>query len=367
MVDNQEMNFRVFSASTVPLARPGLRSAGRLLRSGLVTGTALVFLFAASTHLAAQEVAEPVRLVPVVAAIQETRAAEVTTLDVDWFDSVRQRAVPVRVYLPTGSERSQPLPLVVFSHGIGGSRMGYSYLGAYWASQGYASLHLQHVGSDRSLWTGNVFSLVGRLQDAAGEQEAVARVADLRFALDQLLADPELGARIDPARIVAAGHSYGANTVMLAVGARVERHGRVLELADPRLSAAILLSAPPFYGEADLAKIVADIKVPTLHVTSTEDIIRVPGYYSGAEDRIAVYEAMSGARKVLAVFEGGSHSMFTDRAGAGGFTLNAQVKAATRELSVAFFKSLFGGGDSALRDWPAQHNGIVARFISGGG
>ena len=85
MVDNQEMNFRVFSASTVPLARPGLRSAGRLLRSGLVTGTALVFLFAASTHLAAQEVAEPVRLVPVVAAIQETRAAEVTTLDVDWF------------------------------------------------------------------------------------------------------------------------------------------------------------------------------------------------------------------------------------------------------------------------------------------
>ena len=102
MVDNQEMNFRVFSASTVPLARPGLRSAGRLLRSGLVTGTALVFLFAASTHLAAQEVAEPVRLVPVVAAIQETRAAEVTTLDVDWFDSVRQRAVPVRVYVPYG-------------------------------------------------------------------------------------------------------------------------------------------------------------------------------------------------------------------------------------------------------------------------
>ena len=361
------MNFRVFSASTAPLAPPGFRSAGRLLRSGMATGAALFLLFAASARLAAQEVAEPARLVPVAAVIQETRAAEVTTLDVDWFDSARQRAVPVRVYLPAGSELSQSLPLVVFSHGIGGSRMGYSYLGAYWASQGYASLHLQHVGSDRSLWTGNVFSLVGRLQDAAGEQEAVARVADLRFALDQLLADPELGARIDPARIVAAGHSYGANTVMLAVGARVERHGRVLELADPRLSAAILLSAPPFYGEADLAKIVADIKVPTLHVTSTEDIIRVPGYYSGAEDRIAVYEAMSGARKILAVFEGGSHSMFTDRAGAGGFTLNAQVKAATRELSVAFFKSLFGGGDSALRDWPGQHNGIVARFISGGG
>jgi hypothetical protein len=37
--------------------------------------------------------------------------------------------------------------------------------------------------------------------------------------------------------------------------------------------------------------------VPTLHVTATEDIIRIPGYYSGAEDRIAVFEAMPGAAR----------------------------------------------------------------------
>lgn len=361
------MSFGVVSVSTVVRPSPSVGFAGRLLRFCIATGAALVFLLPASFRLAAQESVGPANLAPPIGLVQEARLAEVTTADLDWFDSARQRAVPVRVYLPAGNESSQSLPLVVFSHGIGGSRLGYSYLGAYWASQGYASLHLQHVGSDRSLWTGNVFSLVGRLQEAAGEDEAVARVGDLRFALDQLLAHPELGTRIDPARIVAAGHSYGANTVMLAVGARVERGGRVLELTDPRLTAAILLSAPPFYGESDLAKIVADIRVPTLHVTSTEDVIRVPGYYSGAEDRVAVYEAMSGARKILAVFEGGSHSMFTDRAGAGGFALNARVKAATRELSVAFFKSIFGGGDTALRDWPAQHNGIVARFILGGG
>jgi dienelactone hydrolase len=257
--------------------------------------------------------------------------------------------------------------LVVFSHGIGGSRLGYSYLGAYWASQGYASLHLQHVGSDRSLWTGNIFSLVGRLQEAAHEKEAIARVGDLRFALDQVLAHPQLGKRIDGARIAAAGHSYGANTIMLAVGARVERNGRAMDLADPRLTAAILLSAPPFYGESsDMAEIVAGIRVPTLHITSTEDIIRVPGYYSGAEDRIAVYEAMSGGRKILAVFEGGSHSMFTDRAGAGGFELNAQVKAATKDLSVAFFRSVFGDGDKALHNWPERHHGIVAKFVASG-
>jgi hypothetical protein len=106
--------------------------------------------------------------------------------------------------------------------------------------------------------------------------------------------------------------------------------------------------------------------VPTLHITATEDIIRLPGYYSGAEDRIAVYEAMSGGRKILAVFAGGSHSMFTDRSGTGGVALNPQVKAATRELSAAFIEAVFGGGDVALRDWPVRHNAIVARFAASG-
>ena len=47
-------------------------------------------------------------------------------------------------------------------------------------------------------------------------------------------------------------------------------------------------------------------------------MIRIPGYYSGAEDRVAVFEATGSTRKALAVFDGGSHSMFTDRAGTGG-------------------------------------------------
>ncbi|MFM8510593.1 MAG: hypothetical protein ACKOCU_09800 [Betaproteobacteria bacterium] len=54
--------------------------------------------------------------------------------------------------------------------------------------------------------------------------------------------------------------------------------------------------------------------MPTLHITATDDIIRIPGYYSGMGDRLAVFEATGSARKWLAVFEGGSHSMFTDRA-----------------------------------------------------
>lgn len=282
-------------------------------------------------------------------------------LEFDWVDMKRQRAVPVRLYWPNTVAWDAAVPLVVFSHGIGGSRRGYRYLGEHWSSHGIASLHLQHVGSDRSLWFGNPLGIIGRLQDAAQEREAIERPRDLTFALDQLLASP-FGERIDAKRIVAAGHSYGANTTLLAAGARVERDGRVVELHDERLAAAIVMSAPPFYGEGDPARILGPVQLPTLHVTATGDVIRIPGYWSGAEDRIAVYQATGGKHKSLAVFEGGSHSMFTDRPGTGGAELNPRVKAATRELSLAFLRAQVGAGDTgALQRWAERHKPILAR------
>ena len=287
--------------------------------------------------------------------------AAVETVDFDWHDDARRRAVPARLYLPAGEGFGDGrVPLVVFSHGIGGSRLGYSYLGRHWAAHGIAALHVQHVGSDRSLWGGNPLAMVQRLQEAARESEALQRVHDLRFALDTLLAGTFAG-RIDPTRIVAAGHSYGANTAMLAVGAQVQRDGRPLDLRDARFTAAMLLSAPPFYGETDPQRVLAPVAVPTLHVTATEDVIRIPGYWSGADDRLAVFEAIGSPRKWLAVFKGGSHSMFTDRAGTGGYALNQQVKAATQALSVAFLSRVFERGEATLAGWAERHAPILAR------
>jgi len=289
-----------------------------------------------------------------------TRAFEV--MDMDWVDSARQRLVPVRLHLPSiMAARAGPVPLVVFSHGIGGSRRGYSYLGRHFARHGVASLHLQHVGSDRNLWGGSVFGLVSRLQAAAQDAEAVARAQDLRFALDTLLGG-ELAARVDDSRIVAAGHSYGANTTLLAAGAKVEREGRSMRLKDDRVRAAIVISAPPFYGEAEMRRVLGSVTVPSLHVTATDDVIRIPGYFSASADRVAVFDAVGSSAKWLAVFQGGSHSMFTDRAGTGGVTLNPQVKAATQALTLAFVRTLFDGDGAALAAWPQQHAGILARF-----
>ena len=70
----------------------------------------------------------------------------VASLLEDWQDSARDRSVPVKIYYP--EKGTGPFPVVLFSHGLGGSRNGYSYLGEHWASHGYVSVHLQHVGSD---------------------------------------------------------------------------------------------------------------------------------------------------------------------------------------------------------------------------
>jgi dienelactone hydrolase len=302
-------------------------------------------------------------LAAALAALPAWADGNVEVLDHDWVDAQRGRAVPVRLYWPATAAAAQGrVPLVVFSHGIGGSRFGYSYLGRHFAEQGIASMHLQHVGSDRSLWSGSGWSLLGRLHDAAQEREAIARVQDLRFALDRLLAS-ESGAHVDAGRIVAAGHSYGANTTLLATGARVMRDGEWLDLSDARIKAAIVISAPPFYGETEPGKILAGVTVPSLHITATEDVIRIPGYYSAAADRVAVFDATGSPRKLLAVFTGGSHSVFTDRSMAGGATLNPQIKAATKELSLAFMKSVFDGDEGLLRAWPQRFGGLVTRFV----
>jgi dienelactone hydrolase len=197
-------------------------------------------------------------------------AFEPKVTDLDWHDAARQRDVPVRLYWPSQVASDAHVPLVVFSHGIGSSRTGYSYLGKHFAAHGIASLHLQHVGSDRKVWLGNPFGIISRLWDATSEREAVNRVRDLSFALDELLERSEYGARVDRKRIAAAGHSYGANTVMLAAGATLQRDGVSVQYREPRIRAALLLSAPPFYGEPEMKKILGAITLPSLHITATD-------------------------------------------------------------------------------------------------
>ncbi|MGU3362292.1 alpha/beta hydrolase family protein [Methylobacterium sp. M6A4_1b] len=167
-------------------------------------------------------------LSPLPAAALPT-SAEVRFIDFEWVDPSRDRAVPARLYWPAASDIKGPVPLIVFSHGLGGTRKGYSYLGEGWSARGTASLHIQHIGSDQTLWEGNPILLLDRLDSAADEQEAIERTRDVTFGLDRLLSlDNPFHTAIDRKRIIAAGHSYGANTTLILTGAQVIRDGKPL-------------------------------------------------------------------------------------------------------------------------------------------
>src|SRR5258708_4014573 len=69
--------------------------------------------------------------------------------DLTVTDAARKRDIPVRMYLPANEK---PEPVVVFSHGLGGSRAGSKFLGEQWAARGYVAVFVQHPGSDDAVW-----------------------------------------------------------------------------------------------------------------------------------------------------------------------------------------------------------------------
>ena len=287
------------------------------------------------------------------------------TLEFDLSDVARQRPVPTRLYLPLRASPSQPVPLVAFSHGLGGSRFGYQYLATHLAEVGIASMHPQHIGSDYNVWRGNPLELLQRLQAAAQESEALARAEDLRFALDEVLASVH-APLIDKSKIAVAGHSYGANTAMLVSGAKVTAtEVKIGSLRDSRFRAAIFISAPPMVGQGPMEQVLDAVSIPTLHITSVDDTINLPGYRSTVDDRRAIFRAMRESPRTLAVFNMGGHSIFTDRTTRSGPETSAKIKGATRELCAVFLQQSLVSpqNEEGLKQWLARHQDTLDQFM----
>ena len=105
------------------------------------------------------------------------------TLDFTVKDHGRQRDIPIRVYLPSGKS---PVPVVLFSHGLGGSREGSAYLGNHWAGRGYVAVFIQHPGSDTSVWQDKPLAeRMDAMKRAANLENFLLRVKDIHVVLDQ--------------------------------------------------------------------------------------------------------------------------------------------------------------------------------------
>ena len=235
-----------------------------------------------------------------------------TPLDLTVHDARRDRDIPVRIYLP-GS--AKPAAVVLFSHGLGGSRHGNEFLGQDWAARGYVAVFLQHPGSDDSVWRDKPREQrMGAMKDAASLKNFKLRAADVTAVLDQLAAwnaqsKQPLSGRMDLSRIGMSGHSFGALTTQAVSGETFPFVGT--KLTDPRIKAAIAFSpSAPAHGKAE--KAFGAVKIPWLLMTGTKDVALV-----GRADllsRLAVYPALRGAPKYEVVLNNAEHSAFTDRA-----------------------------------------------------
>ena len=266
--------------------------------------------------------------------------------DAIWHDEARNRDVPVRVRMPAGTGK---VPLVVYSHGMGGDINGGGLWGAAWAKRGIAVIHVQHLGSDIAIYRDapTPADVPARVRGAATPEQLLARVGDVRFVLNEVARRPREAAcdltRVDPDRIGFAGHSMGAWTAQALAGERWPSGGPGgVTLADRRIRAAIALSpSAPFV--TDPAEAFGKIGMPFLSITGSEDgaPATAPAELRAAAEvqRTTPFRAMPAGNKMLLVFAGGDHMVFSGNAKRAERPADAHIKAVTIAATTAFWGS----------------------------
>jgi hypothetical protein len=152
-----------------------------------------------------------------------------------------EKELQMRLAFPvTGSS----YPVIVLSHGNGCSQDLYAGFADHWASWGYVVIQPVHMDS-RDLG----FSMKGKTLEEMNKVVS-SRQADVSYVLDSLrqLEDlvPALAGKIDPDRLIAAGHSMGAGTVMLLNGVEMinPRDQSLMASTEDRFDALIVISEP---------------------------------------------------------------------------------------------------------------------------
>ena len=276
--------------------------------------------------------------------------------DMTVTDEKRSREIPIKVYLPT---QETPAPVVIFSHGLGGSREGSKFLGVHWAKRGYAAVFLQHPGSDAGVWKGQpIGDRMSKLKGAANLEQFKNRVEDVPAVLDQLekwnTEGQPLAKRLDLKRIGMSGHSFGAVTTQAVSGQEFPR-GR--SFTEPRIKAAVVMSPSGPRNAMPAKTSFGKVSIPWLLMTGTKD--DVPIFKLDADTRLAVFPALPNGNKYELILKDAEHSVFTDRAlpGEKG-QRNPKHHPAILAITTAFW-------DAYLKDEPAAKAWLDGDAVKG--
>ena len=222
--------------------------------------------------------------------------------EAQWRDAARNRVVPVRIRMPAGNGK---VPVILFSHGLGGNLDAGTLWAEAWARDGEAVVHLQHAGSDSGIIA------TGKIRTAMSIEQLRARADDVHFVIDQLAQRRREGGcdlrRLDLNHIGMSGHSFGAQTTLAIAGQRYPMAG--LTFGDPRVTAAIAFSPQPPVAASD-ASAFGGIALPFFSITGTKDQVAWLNQVT-AKDRERPFRAMAPGSKYLLVMEGANHRMFS--------------------------------------------------------
>ena len=240
-----------------------------------------------------------------------TSIDKVKSVDLDITDKKRNREIPIRVWLP---ETKNPCPVLIFSHGLGGSRQCSPYLGKHWAGRNYVAVFVQHKGSDQSVWKDlPVLKRLGALKKAASAENFMLRVKDIPAVLDQLEIwnkekGHELCGRLNLEKTGMTGHSFGAITTQAVSGQCIGKDKQTF--TDARIDAALAMSpSSPRLGNPRNA--FGNVTIPWLLMTGTKDISRIGNI--DLKSRLAVFPALPAGDKYQLVLNNAQHSAFSDR------------------------------------------------------
>ncbi|MDR1271363.1 MAG: hypothetical protein LBK82_17790 [Planctomycetaceae bacterium] len=274
------------------------------------------------------------------------KAETVSSVRFVWYNTTQNRTIPVKIFYPA-KNGEEKIPVIVFSHGLGGSIDCCSYLANAWASQGFASVFLQHPGSDENIWKGKVLILNEFKESYRHNWNGRTRAEDIKFVLDRLeqLMDENhpVAVKFDRNRIGVGGYDLGCLASLLVAGQVPSDKGD--SLYDSRIRAVLAMSPPIRFTGKSFQEVYAPIDVPALFITGTEDD-SIVGPTKAYQRRIP-FDSMTRNNRYLVIFQGGDHRIYGGRI----FSLSARndqrFQSAIIRVSSYFWKAVLQKDEKA--------------------
>ena len=326
----------------------------RAIRYRILSCVMLAGLVASVTHQAVGQVAPATEKT----AQQTTKAPgredakpgkfEVVTLDlVVLHDQARDKDLEVTIRFPKKpaakphaaiEDNFGPFPLVVFSHGMGGSRRTFSETTEFWASHGYVVVCPTHSDSlelQRRDDKDAAANFVKNPQSYTSRVDIEDRLADVKFVIDSMNtieALPEAKQhllRIDREHVGMAGHSAGALTTQMASGVQVRglrgiddekltlrERLKLRDVGDSRIDVGLIISGQGTTTRLFTTESWKKVPVPILVITGSNDTS--PASNETPEARKHPYEYSPGVAKggkpaYLLWIDGATHSSYAGK------------------------------------------------------